>query len=414
MTKRARFAIPGQPTLLQDTNTPTGILQSHLCSAFVTLHYTISTLAKEACTRCVKLFNTERNQRDKLAKLRNDDYVPRSANFAFTLKTNRRVSEKDAFKTLASAQETAIKVFQASIKANIVQVVNLEQLDTRDEIHAHFSLAAFNFAKIILIESNPSDEDPSEAARVLALSTVHLHPALLQYCHMERLDFYENYKSVNKCDKPTFDGSNIDATEIAAIEPYQATLFLVLSNIFVQPWKLICKLKEQQEKTKALEHFSKTLANGAATEACAMEIDKETSVSAATLNDLITAKVSAETMALRKQIDKLSQQLKRSTATSTPAKNANGAKTPITTPTLGAKKPQKQLQFPGKTKRPQGRPRIHPLPKPPTEKEKGALAAALAKGSGQKKLRKKKPPSVPSSPTNTTPSPSRSVGRQKR
>jgi hypothetical protein len=180
---------------------------------------------------------------------------------------------------------------------------------------------------MLLIESNPSDPNPGNNARTLALTCAQTYPHVLQYCYMSRLDFFLLFKTVNQCDQEPYDGNNIDDTQIDPIRPLQQPLLLILQSIFTTPWKALLKLKESLEATKALATFSLALSAGEATTATAMQLDNEQSVSADVMNQLITNKVAEQTKAMKKTLARLTQQVTRGVSKNdTGAANSSGAR----------------------------------------------------------------------------------------
>ena len=331
-----RVRIDTEPTPLNDRVSTSKCLEDHLELAFASLqHTTTKKFARDTCKEFVRLKNLETTQQNKLLRVSKQDYVPISARFKFDLKSNATVQKTDEFKALETSCKTAMETFQHSIKQNVIETVNLEIGQNKNNIEQLFCKSCHKLAQTLLLEKNPTVLSQKNA-RNLSLVCIQNNPTLLTYTGMTRTTFYPHFGTVIADPTITDNGPELNSQDQQELDALQLTdkLRLLLENIFQSAWKKLQKIHQFKETEKQLAALFIETPLEDMTDETNEEIGEQPTVEATSIISMVETAVKEKTKELNKKISALEQKLSRkTTAENTPGapESARPNKSPGTT-----------------------------------------------------------------------------------
>ena len=311
--KRIRFDTAEQAPNMADKDA----VKDFVSRSLESLPPTIKETATKTCNRFHSLCVQARNKQQTLRKFDNADYVPQSAKIGFTLKSNKRVEETATFKTQAATVEQLVEQFRQQLKAATKVVTNEELSILKQDIQDHFFQGLYDIAMLILI--NEDADRARHPARALSLRIIKVHGAsLLKHTGLTATDIYEKYKTYFKEPEVHVPDSLPEELKVA-VAPHIDPAHSILDCIFVKSWDLAEAKLIEKEKKSAMDVYIKSRTADTATEAAAMEVENEQSISSKKIKDLIKSGVREQTKQLQTQVNTLQNKL------SSAAKNNRGA-----------------------------------------------------------------------------------------
>jgi hypothetical protein len=363
-----RVRIDSEVEVLGKTRTPSQISADHVTAHVTSLLPAIQSLARHYHQKYTKLKIKALQQLNKIEKLSRDDFIPRSANIKFQLGASKKVNENNEYKTLADSTQQTVDSFQTSLKAHILAAAKLEDEVNKDEIRKLFCEATNNLAQITLL-SMITDESSIDTATLhkLAKSSVEINaPATVNYVYMTTAEFTTLYDAKYRSESiPTAataapvpplstqtatsasrhfnrapalmedEDSDMDDNndDVQIVQPQQipelqvaaANLGRLLSSVFQGSWLAYKGENDKRTLNAKLKRFLILATEEQATDDAAAIIGNEASVDAATLSALVVKQVNEKTKKLEATVNKLQQQLLRSSKNGSRGDNNNNS-----------------------------------------------------------------------------------------
>ena len=342
--KRARFAddvattATTTTTTNEDTSLPKKLAEAHIIQTAASLHPQIAPIV----TRLGKLhllLLCKRDQKQKAVQrlIDDDNAIPRSARFQFTLSAPKRTEASLEYTTLQEKAKAIVTQCGIDLKKVIIQAAKLEIATMDSEIKTDLALCIRLITQAFLIVNNDATNCDN---KVHQLASLHI-ASLSKNASMDINEFCDVYKKTHTLEsfpvrvpRETIEIDHSDsmfANQIA--RPTQAadntnnnldSIKQTIESVLITAWS---KYTEQQQKNKIaleLKKLSASFFTEQATEQSIIEVDQEPAADKVELKALIRQETKAETKLLEKKIDDLTKQITAALAnTNSAAKNSN-------------------------------------------------------------------------------------------
>jgi hypothetical protein len=361
-TKRVR--INPETEVLGNNKTPTTIANKCVSDHVVSLLPAMKSLLQHYWKKFFKFQQQCHQISNKLNKMDNETFVPKSAAINFTLGGSTIVKESAEFTKLAEDTTTLIDKFKKSIGENVSKAAKLEYETVKQEVRLVFCDACNKFAHAIILQSTSTDTVNDIDIHNLVYTSILSTPTCLSEVYMTSVEFQTLYKKqfpehqpvtlpqvsqqqvVRRITRQTSttattattsrhfrsassqqlsDLSEAEDNSVAPEDPERNSTPVIsapisncqllsrsLTAIFVKPWNAYVTEIDKRLKDNKLKRFVVEITETQATDDAAARLDKERTIDAKTIEQLIDEKVNKRTKSLTNEINQLKQQLVRS------------------------------------------------------------------------------------------------------
>ncbi|KAL7569831.1 hypothetical protein ACA910_008842 [Epithemia clementina (nom. ined.)] len=289
------------------------------------------------------LKSKHRQQESSLAKLKEDNFVPRSARVHFELTAPDRVKETTDFKKHKTNVEKALAAYQKECKKSILGTAELLNDFIKKDVSALLLKTILNLCHLVLVAQNPDKKNP-EYHRLAYYMVQHCIDAVIfTYTWTTKTDIQDAIKEDdNVNDQMDTEDATIPATQdnnaIETIWTYSTTTVTyyetlrpivcsLLKTVFVDSWNAQLAVYQKKAVDTALSATAKRIMDTKATEDTAQQVDAEPSIGPKKIKELIENEVKTKTIKLQTELNKLSEKIQRSKndKRGTPSKPSSGA-----------------------------------------------------------------------------------------
>jgi hypothetical protein len=304
--KRVRFnaAQNQQPTAIEKAKLPVSV-------SLASLPPPIKTLAIKYNSSFLQLRIDLRNLEATHSRLAKEDFIPHSARFKFDLNASDRVKEQasEPYKALVEQADVALLLFKSAAKKQIVRVVELEILTTKQAIAKLFCDATGILAIAFTIH-HPTMMNYQAPALIYLVFDRH-HQSLLEYSEIQP-DSPQHYFNLLHEAHPVpsglYESQTLEPHDIAAVEPAEERFKDLLDALFCRSWNAYCAAKTDTLRNLELQEFCEERLKEQATATVAMDLDAVTADSPE-LAKAVSDQVALSTKSLQAQVTRLTNKL---------------------------------------------------------------------------------------------------------
>jgi hypothetical protein len=278
--------------------------------AIASLPPAIQPLAKHFSAEFLKLRTELGRLLSNKKRLAIEEYIPISARVQFTIGVSDRVKENAAaeFDSMMKRQKLTLEIFQMDLKEYISESVDLEIKVLRSEIGKLFARAvgALSAGTLMGVLNNDTQ------ARTLVLYTIESHhETLFRWTETSMETFFETLKTATTDANPVHVPGTLNLEDVAVVQPHYQPFHAALEGIFGMPWDDYEKALLENKRHAMVTEFVGLHLKEAATLDAAMDLENE-QLTQAVVEDIINARVAKETRELKGDLNRLTQQVKRS------------------------------------------------------------------------------------------------------
>jgi hypothetical protein len=327
--KRARVDDAGTSTATtttittEDPHLPKTLAEAHINITAASLHPQIAPIVtKLGKTHLLLLCKREQKQKAVQRLIDDEQLIPRSARFQFTLSAPKRTEASLEYTTLQEKAKAIVTQCGLDLKKVIIQAAKLEIITLDNDIKIDLVRSIRLITQAFLIVNNDSTNCDNKAHQ---LASLHI-ASLSKNAKMDINEFCDVYKNTHSLEsfpvripRETIEIDHSDsmfATQIArtTTETDQTNHDLdiikqTIESVFITAW---AKYTEQQKKNKIaleLKKLSASFFTEQATEQSVIEVDQEPAADKIELKALIRQEAKAETKSLEQKINELTKQI---------------------------------------------------------------------------------------------------------
>jgi hypothetical protein len=339
--KRTRFAdtatTAAATTTTEDPTLPKMLAEAHINTTAASLHPQIAPIVtKLGKTHLLLLCKREQKQKAVQRLIDDEQLIPRSARFQFSLSAPKRTEASLEYTSLQEKAKAIVTQCGLDLKKLIIQAAKLEIKTMDTEIKIDLVRAIRLITQAFLIVNNDSSNYDNKVHQLASL-----HVALLsKNAKMDINEFCDIYKNTHSLEsfpvrvaRETIEIDHSDSmftnqiarNTTATTEDTPSDLDTIkqtIESVFITAWD---KYTEQQQKNKIaleLKKLSASFFTEHATEQSVIEVDQEPAADKVELKALIRQEAKAETKSLEQKINELTKQITALTEASS-AKNSN-------------------------------------------------------------------------------------------
>ena len=306
--KRVRYADESGVPTISSTSTdgigPIAAARNKIISGTTTLHPTIQPQARTEAYKIIALYAKLHECRTKRTKFDSPDFVPRSARFKFALTPPNDLRESPEATTLVTEANAILLSCQQQLTEKMRTLVDLEIANISHKI----DVALTEFCGFLAnLNSLIHDGTINTINKKFLLAWI----ALTEIKNGNRIDM-DDESIFRSCmlqfPATTPDGDPIDMTAATAatdetvlsedVKQVVALVKIQIRTIIVQSLDEYDNSSKRQAQTIRLREFAKQFTTTKATDAVAMELDKEQSTDPETIKKLIASEVAKATKKL--------------------------------------------------------------------------------------------------------------------
>jgi hypothetical protein len=324
-------------TTTEDPNLPKTLAEAHINTTAASLHPQIAPIVtKLGKTHLLLLCKREQKQKAVQRLIDDEQLIPRSARFQFTLSAPKRTEASLEYTTLQEKAKAIVTQCGLDLKKVIIQAAKLEITTMDNEIKIDLVRSIRLITQAFLIVNNDNTNCDN---KVHQLASLHI-ASLSKNAKMDINEFCDVYKNTHSLEtfpvrlpRETIEIDHSDsmfATQIARTtnETDQAQtndldiIKQTIESVLITAW---AKYTEQQKKNKIaleLKKLSASFFTEQATEQSVIEVDQEPAADKVELKALIRQEAKAETKSLEQKINDLTKQITALTE-ATRSKNSN-------------------------------------------------------------------------------------------
>lgn len=313
---------------------PKVVAEQHIENYAASLHQQLAPIVTNLGKEHIILLSKRDMKEKAIRRLVDDDnFIPRSARFNFSLNVSKRTETMPAYIALRNRAKEIVDQCGRDLKQLIISAANLELSSITTDIEQHLakSIRVITQSQNIISATNKNcDEEVSQLLHhYFQIVTTNLPPTTTKE------SFYETYRLTHnlttfpvttgtQTGTQTTDTDHSDSIILTQMSQLRrqtnttiptpipeniTTLINIIKATLITAWQ---RYLEQQQRNKiALELKKLTTAyfTEQATEQAVLDVDKEPPADKQELKALIRQETKAETTSLEKKIDQLSKQI---------------------------------------------------------------------------------------------------------
>jgi hypothetical protein len=298
-----------------------------LTVALASLPPPIKSLAIKYNSTFLKLRIDLRNLETTHSRLAKEEFIPHSARFKFDLNASERVKEQasEQYKALVEQADVALLLFKHAAKKQIVRLVELEILTTKQAIAKLFCDATGILACAFAIH-HPAMDNFRAPALIYLVFDRH-HQRLLEFSELppeSPQEFFNLLHEVHPVPSGIYESETLDIDVISVVEPAEESFKDLLDALFYRCWSAYLVAKTTVVRNLELQEFCEERLKEQATATVAMDLDAVT-VDSPELAQAVQDLVSTNTKSLQAQVTRLTNKLNQLTVQKNQSPGANGS-----------------------------------------------------------------------------------------
>lgn len=336
--KRVRFndqeTTESQTPLKPILKGPSAIAREFVTEAVASLPSSIKSLVIEKSLFYNKLQSTKRQRVKTTNRLREDNFIPRSARINFSITASSRVTEIESFKTLKDETDKYVEEVQNKLKALTIKVSEMEEEDITKQIQDCFFESLEMFASLGYYACYPNETDNLDTASITRFLLEKYTAPILNHVSLTPDTVLAKYSTYKK-DGVTYEKGSTPETTATKFATVVEDTDKVMKIVFQDSWEKQLQFYDAKEKDDLLAKKIAEFKLAKTSNDIDMELEQETPLDAKTMQDLIDARVNERTKSLETKLARLQQQTKRAknNQRGAPGGASTKKKTPQTTTT---------------------------------------------------------------------------------
>ena len=264
---------------------PMRVAEELIFNHTATLRDGIATLLRSRAKEYLALAHRENAKSRQIDKMEEDeDYVPISARVAFKLQAMKEVEELQGFKELQESVNEFMSTVQDGLKDCIIECAKLEQKYLRERKVSTLIHAIKDTVSIIAT----AHEINANKYGKIGCAIIEAHgDTITMHLDIDKDAFLAKFRAELNVTAPTSALSG----NISLIVPQ---IRQTIEAIYIRPWDRYLATLKQQDIDLTLKKKAKEAMTMKATEATAMEVDKEISIDPKQLKELIAEQAKLE------------------------------------------------------------------------------------------------------------------------